>query len=484
MGRRLSHDEHMYIASGKLLADQSLIPYKDFPHFQMPNLVFAYAAIFKYTDYLLFSARFFSIICSCLSLALVFYIVFNLFHEHNGYFRFLIAAGSVLLIMTNPFFTYTSGRAWNHDLSLLFTLLAFFFHCRGFTNNKDKQHLFFSGIFLGLAIGTRLTFAIFIIPFLGTVFFYKKEQNVLPKLFLFFVLGVIVAMLPSIIMFSLSPKKFIFDNIGYHKLNTMYFQEIGYTETSTFAKKLYNFIKLIISSPVLFLVFFSASFLLSAFWIGRKQKEPSRYPEIAFILTLFPFLFIASFIPTPSWIQYFYAPMPFLVIGLLYGIETFYQQANKEKWSLIIFVLIVVSSIGYGAKDYSHISKLFSPYEWVPVRVRKIGEEIKSIIGKGKVLTLAPTFPLEGGTEIYAEFATGPFVWSTAMLLSDEQRKDYHLITKFELKQLLQNSPPQAILVGYEKGLEKPLIEYAQENRYSPLELRKEKILWLKSNVK
>ena len=42
MRKELSHDEQMYVAGGELPA-QGLLPYRDYPYLQMPNLAFTYA---------------------------------------------------------------------------------------------------------------------------------------------------------------------------------------------------------------------------------------------------------------------------------------------------------------------------------------------------------------------------------------------------------------------------------------------------------
>ncbi|MHC4359168.1 MAG: hypothetical protein ACYSTQ_10270, partial [Planctomycetota bacterium] len=55
MQKGLAHDEDQFIASGALLAKELILPYKDYPYFHMPNLVFVYGMLFKYSDYMVFS---------------------------------------------------------------------------------------------------------------------------------------------------------------------------------------------------------------------------------------------------------------------------------------------------------------------------------------------------------------------------------------------------------------------------------------------
>src|SRR3982751_2501664 len=38
--KRLDHDEHQFIASAALLARRGLLPYRDYPYFHMPHMVF------------------------------------------------------------------------------------------------------------------------------------------------------------------------------------------------------------------------------------------------------------------------------------------------------------------------------------------------------------------------------------------------------------------------------------------------------------
>jgi hypothetical protein len=69
MCRGLSRDEHQFIAAGALLATEGLLPYRDFPYFHVPNLIFVYAGLFRCSSYLLLTSRLFSVLyCNRLSL--------------------------------------------------------------------------------------------------------------------------------------------------------------------------------------------------------------------------------------------------------------------------------------------------------------------------------------------------------------------------------------------------------------------------------
>src|SRR5262245_7882080 len=81
MLKRLDHDEHQFVASGALLARQRAIPYRDYPYFHMPYLVFIYGMIYKLSDHLLLAARLVSIACECLTVLLASWIAYR---AHRG----------------------------------------------------------------------------------------------------------------------------------------------------------------------------------------------------------------------------------------------------------------------------------------------------------------------------------------------------------------------------------------------------------------
>ena len=59
------HDEHQFVASATLLARHGLLPYRDYPYFHVPYLVFVDAGLFRITPYLLLAAQFFSALSVC-----------------------------------------------------------------------------------------------------------------------------------------------------------------------------------------------------------------------------------------------------------------------------------------------------------------------------------------------------------------------------------------------------------------------------------
>ncbi len=485
--KNLDHDEHQFVAGGVLLSGEFKLPYVDYAYFHMPNMTFLYAGLFSVTDHLLLSARIFSTICAWLTLVLVSYLAFGMFRRLRLPLRLLVAAGSVALLVTNPLFIYTSGKSWNHDLSVLLALLAFVCHVKGARGEHGRRWAFLSGLFVGLATGTRLSFAPVILPFLGAFLLYPDRTRhqkwfVLPLLF---GLGVLLGLLPSLILFIMAPRQFLFGNLEYARYNTLYRQEVGFVAgdvssvAMTFGGKLKYLARYVVSTPGTLLLLLAFLFFALSLNAARIWRKPSRAFEMALVLALIPFLLLGSFAPTPAFFQYFYAPIPFLWLGVLYGVASFQEQKDKISWSLVLLAQVVVIASAYGLKGYENRGNLFKPGEWLAVQAHQAGLEISAEAGTSQVLTLAPLFPLEGGSRIYEEFATGSFAWRVAPFVPGEDRKAVGLVAADDLNHFLSAQSRVAILVGYEGSLEQSLVSYAEESGYQPVELSTGKTLWL-----
>ena len=137
---------------------------------------------------------------------------------------------------------------------------------------------------------------------------------------------------------------------------------------------------------------------------------------------------------------------------------------------------IVIVAVAYGAKDYRQTPTLIAVDQWTPVKVHRMGQELG---GSGKVLTLAPVVPLEGGLEIYKELVTGPFAWRTARFLPEHRRRALGMISEDDLPDMVRSDPPVSVLVGFEKhGVEEGLTAYAQRDSYTPTALTDQIVLW------
>lgn len=488
MQHGVNHDEHQFVASGVLLTRNGLLPYVDYPYFHAPYLVFIYAALFSFSPYLFWSAHLFSVLCSWLVLFLTFRVAWDLFSFYSPQKRFYIAAGSTLLLLANPLFAYTSGRAWNHDLPVLLMLLALLSYQRA-VSRANRLHLWLcmSGLLVGLATGTRLSFAVLVVPFALMLMWMPSLKARQKQMALFFFGGgLFLGLLPALILASWAPEQAFFGNIGYAQLNTRYYELQAHTRAMTIGGKFTYLASLIAQEPGNFwLLFMWGTGLIMVYqqraelWIPLLLASP-QFLLLLLLLLLLPFLLIGAFVATPSQQQYFYPLVPILVWSLLHLLIAL---PDTLKWPHRLFALLIIVSCLFALPDYMTIGRLFFPSQWEPIKVHHDGQRLAELTPKEKVLTVAPIWPLEGGLPIYPALATGPFSLRVAPLLSAEERQKQGILSNTELLSLLEHDAPQGVLIGLNSGdlaVEERMLGYVKEQGYVKWDLPTRKgAFWL-----
>jgi hypothetical protein len=143
-----------------------------------------------------------------------------------------------------------------------------------------------------------------------------------------------------------------------------------------------------------------------------------------------------------------------------------------------LFTLGVFLTTYFHTEQYPNLQSLARLGSWYPMQAHVLGHKITSNAGTGRILTLSPLFVLDGGGEIYPELASGPFAWRIADLLNEPERQLYHVVAMKELKDILEGQPTGGILVGLTKDIESPLLEYAKEMGYNPIQIIEDLTLW------
>ncbi len=464
--REMDHDEHLFVASAALLADHGLLPYRDYPYVHMPNLVFVNAGIFRLTDHRFLAARVLSVACAAVTVGLLFTAATGTLGAWSSARRLTVGAAAVVLLVANPLFIYTSGRAWNHDLPTLLTMLAVLVHLAALGAPARVRILFAaSGFLIGAAAGTRLTYLLAVPAFALTVLFVRGGRTIRERAVLlsWHGLGLALGLLPALVLLVASPDRFVFGNLGYPAVSTRLLRAM------TFRDKLGYLNGLVAESGQLAL---AIALVLVVPWKAALTSRLDDAPalRVRFTLLVALCLLAGAFAVTPSQRQYFYAPVPFVILAVVYGLA--YRLGRDDEPRLHARVLLVTAfvAVAYGYPSYQG-HPLLPVDGWFPWRLHQVGLEIARRVGRGPVLTLAPIWAIEGGADIYPEFATGPFAWRTGHLLQPSRRQRLGIVSPVELPELLRDRPPAAILVGFEGRLEVPFLEYVRERGYRPIEL-------------
>ena len=276
---------------------------------------------------------------------------------------------------------------------------------------------------------------------------------------------------------ALVPEQVLFDNIGFAKANIDYRFGTGEPRTMTLGTKIRYFFKGIVrpDAPLFIAGLFP---VVTAFLINFRTGK--RLPlELLFLLFLLPFVLIGSFAPSPAFDQYFFPLIPFLLLAGLYAFVSI-PRSNAwfgRIWRIGAVAAIVSAIVGY--RGFDDIEDYLVFRKWEGTRLHRRAMEIKSYVQDGRILTLAPVYPLEAGLSIYPAFSTGPFAWRVSSFIEPAKSARLGIVSPATLGQMLAGQPPSGILVGFEEDGEKPFNEFARRNGARRQSLEDDHQLWV-----
>lgn len=482
--RPLDHDEHQFVAAGAVTARTGRLPYLDYPYFHTPYLVFVHAAAFGLTDRLLAAARLSSAACTLALLVLLYVLARRRAPHRPG-----VAVAAVALLLANPLFLHTTGRAWNHEPAALLSVAAFLLQWRavvGAAGGAASIKAGAAGLATGLGAGVRLSVLPLAIP-LGLMPLLFPRPGLARRRFSTigaFGGGLALGLLPLAWFAFRAPASFLYGNLGYHRVNTLYRQSIGHEIAMDAAGKLHYFLRAIVGKPGTFILLALVAGLALVRWRRAPSEAPApagespgltvRLGALGAVLWTLPFVFGAALAATPSWPHYFYAIVPLLVVAVVEGLPP--DSGERVHRAVAIAALVCVAFAG---SDLARAGSLLSPSGRFTRKAHAIGRRIASRAGDGPVLTLAPVYPLEGGLPVYPALVTSPFAWRTAHLLDAAERAQLGIVGPAELDSTLDRRPPGAILVGHEPSLEGDFVRWGRRMGYTETRLPEGGVLLL-----
>lgn len=483
MDRDLNHDEHQFIAPGVLISREGLLPYRDFPIFHLPNLAFIYAGFDRLTNRPIWSAKVVNVLASTVTVALILLAGTRRKAQSPLAARHLWCAGAaVVLLLSDQLFTYTAGKTWNHEIPAFLLIGAVLAHLRSVEKSARRWSAVAGGC-VGLAIGTRLTYAPVALGFLALLAFAPLPARWRVQAMALWCLGCLVALAPSIYFFCADRERFLFDNLEFPRLRLTDPSDTRVQKTMTWWRKLRYFCKEIVAHSLPLAAMFVASVVLA---IRSRTRARFTGPDGWLVVcAILPAVILGCFLPSRYQYQHYFAVAPLFAFGIAYNL----RSLDLSGWRTPAFVATAVvfalsplntepSKRSGGLLAYRAIGESLDPSSWYSSRIRENYAVLTPI--RGKILTLTPTAILEVGGQIYPEFATGPFAWRTSHLLEGARRRRLGLLAPPDLEDFLSHDPPAAILTGVEdEELEKPFIAYANTHSYRSTRIGKKRILWL-----
>lgn len=462
--RGLSHDEHMYLSAAKMLNRGTL--YADFAYLQTPYMPFVYNFVISViqSGSILLVARVTKVAVVVALLLVVFRLAAHLSSDR------WFALACVFLLFENDIFRHTIGYARNYDLPMLFVLLA------GWLILSSRSHPLTmlahagAGFLVGLAIGTKLTYALIPFAFVLLILVDYKINKRSVVLLASFSLGVGVALVPAILLsVDAGIDRAWFNNLGYHHFNTTWRVETGYEKAMSFIGKIKDAKRTLWTVPSQFLLLLGL--FVSAVIITEKRSSGPLLKVGPFLwcIALFLVAILMVVVPTPVWKSY-YSPLVIFSVLLVAALYSQLSTQNQRTARLLAFACVFMLLTFNFSSHIGLVRSAVRPAEWPCVMIHEEGLALRQAVHQGggacPVATLSPVYALEAGLDIYPELATGPFAYRIGELLSDDEIQRFRTTSAQHIGGLLEQCPPSAILVGFEAALDTRLEEFAVQNGY------------------
>lgn len=478
-------DEHMYISASVFVAqDQEL--YKDFAFLQVPYLPLLYGNLYRILgieSYYLFTGKLISFLFLGIASAVLFLLARRVLHD------LFLSLGIVTLFLLNITILNSAALATNFMIPVALSMISFYLFYISFIENQIKfVGITVAGIFLALAIGTKLTIATAAIPFVAIIFCYlamgkypsiNAKRNIVYSLF-FYISGLTIGLLP-ILFFMSDLESFSFNNLGFHNVNTRWRQITEFDGPMSLHAKLAFAHKQYFKSDNLILllgIMLGAGLAIkNSPTVRQTIQQIHTGAFLAFFLVLTAAL--TALVPTPSWLHYYSIPISFLFILFVFSC-----LSDSEKTAILhkrlVLILVLVTTAYNGPHLLWHITRFTHEENRIAFRLHDASTNVRNIlIEKGigtdrKIATLSPLYAIESNLPIYPELSTGPFLYRVGDLLTAEQRKHFIGTSAKNLNDLFAEDQPAAILISYDPNLvdlNKPFIAYATVNNYQKINI-------------
>jgi hypothetical protein len=413
------------------------------------------------TQYLLVG-RMLSVVCDVLLVVCIVGIYRRIFGSFivSG---MLFGLAAAVLYLFNPAVDYANGFAWNHDAVFLCVVLSFWlFISIDFEQKSKYWRIALIGALLTLATCMRITTALVQLLFF-VILLLRPSQSIKQRLqiILPFLAGTACILVWPLWIVITAPRAFYLNLFWLPMLNSEWLHKIG----MVFGK--FDLILIALTTPGYPVLIVITIQQRTTIVLLRRKLKISNVTNLL-LAVLLPLIFlIIALIPPTMWKQYLAMPAPFLVISFAYPLLyirklTDIPAHNKHfQIARILIAACALVSMFLHPVVLHRIPRLLRPQRWPPIRLHRISQDIAERTKHDEpILTLAPLYVLEGGGNIYDEFSSGPFVYRIADYISPPDREIVHAVGRETLGQLLEKSPPAAIILGAEpKPLEAPFLQ-------------------------
>ena len=371
--RALDPDEGWY-AYGAERVFHGQLPYRDFFFPQTPSLLYLYGAWFEVFGASWFSGRALSVLLTIGTGALVYRYCVVRFGPPVALAAVTAYSFSVFVIDW-----YLLVKTYALSAFLLFAALLL-------VDRPDRpagrRAWFTAGLLLGLTVEGRLLLVLPAVGFLVPLLRARESRAWKLRSLGWGSAGAAVAALPVVFFLARAPRPFLWDTLRYH----------AYRSPNGFIGNFHQKLQVadsLLSMPTgegalnpQFLVLVIAAAASAAVLVALRRPLPTALVVAALIG-------VASFLPTPSYTQYFSVTVPFLIVSAAEGLTAVADRAGRsdpQVWrglhfAAAISVLVYVGLANVSLNGYAHwvrpseIHRAERVTAWIDARTHP-GEEV------------------------------------------------------------------------------------------------------------
>lgn len=407
-------DEGSYAISAALVFDGA-VPYRDFLYTQTPLLPYVYGG---------WSAVLGEHWLILRSLSLVLGLVTGLLLTRHLFLRFglrFALLGSVLFATSTLVFTWYSPVK-TFALATAFAFGAYVLIARA---DPGPRAWLAAGALASLAVQTRSLL-------LGAALAFAWEAFRTGRGLLRYVIGFAVALVPTLVIFALDPRAFLFGNLGVHGVRS----EGGLVgDFKQKAEVVANLLGIATDSrPVTQYLLLGGAAVVAAI---VARREDGRLPLWFLAAAL---LAVLALFPTPTYTQYFATTVPFLVVGVVELARTASRALVPAVAAVWLFAYLIFAPVELGRIVRA------SP-EDRPARVQEVADFVAARTAPGEeVLASWPGYLFGTDAKPVAglENDFGPH---DAETLTPEEARRYHLITDDQVEELIRQHRTRLVVV-------------------------------------
>ena len=323
--------------------------------------------------------RFLVVLFSTGIVAVSYFIISKMFNKKLALITSLVLSLSWILL----FFT---GRVLTDIPAAFFALLSLLFFWKGYVLKEGNKFLYLFGLFLALAVLTRMQSFMFIPPFLIFILIREKSK-IFKNKHLWITLGIFLLLLvPQFVLYSMHYGN-AFNDLAAHYLG------IGASSNSTYAGdqrafslETFNYfanLPYMLSTIIFGLLIIGAIYFFTDLFIGIDKifKNEILQKKLFVLMWVLSLFLIMGYIGSVSYVEqrYITAGLPFLFMIAVFPIifvSDFLMKQNKLKKIIpgILFIVLIALMIPNLILSNSLLNQQADSYS----QVKKVGELMKS----------------------------------------------------------------------------------------------------------